>query len=59
MGGDIDQRALQPLGIGMTEFERSELLEVIVQQPGVVERGQQDQGLAPGDGRAMAAVHRA
>ena len=53
------QGALEPLGIGMAEFERGELLEMIVQQPGMVERRQQDQRLAPGDRRAMAAMHRA
>ena len=59
MGRDIDQCALEPLGIGMAEFERGELLEMIVQQPRVVERRQQDQRLAPGDRRAVAAMHRA
>ena len=59
MGRDIDQRALESLGIGMTEFERGELFQMIVQQPGVVERGLQDQRFAPGDGRAMPPMHRA
>ena len=59
MGRDIDQSTLQPLGVGMTEFERGELLEMIVQQPWVVECGQKDQRLTPRDGRAVAAMHRA
>src|SRR5574338_1719690 len=38
MGGDVDQRTLEPLGIAMPEFERGEFLEVVVQQPGMIER---------------------
>ena len=40
MGGDIDQRRLEPLGVGMAEFERRKLFQVVVQQPGMVERRQ-------------------
>ena len=40
MGGDVDQRRLQPLGVGMAEFERGQLFQVVVQQPGMVERRQ-------------------
>ena len=45
MGGNVDQRSFKPLGIGITELERGQFLQVIVQQPGVIERGLQDQRL--------------
>ncbi len=59
MGRDIDQRALEPLGIGMAEFQLAQFLQVIVQQPGMVERGLKDQRLAQGNRDAVAAMHRA
>ena len=40
MGGNVDESGLQPLGIAVAEFERGKFLEVIMQQPGVVERRQ-------------------
>ncbi len=46
MGGDVDQRALELLRVGMAEFEPAQFLEMIVQQPGMVERRLQDQRLA-------------
>jgi hypothetical protein len=51
MGGDIDQRAFEPLGVSMAELEVAEFLQVVVQQPGMVEGRLQDQRLAAGDGR--------
>jgi len=39
MSGDVDQRRLEPLGVGVAELERGEFLQVVVQQPGMVERG--------------------
>jgi len=39
MRRDVDQRAFEPLGVGVTELERGEFLQMIVQQPGMVERG--------------------
>ena len=59
MGGDIDQRAFEPFGVGMAELERGEFLQMVVQQPRMIERGLQDQRLAPRHRRAMAAMHRA
>src|SRR3569833_2086254 len=59
MRGDVDQHRLEPLGIGVAELELAELLEVVVQQPGVVERRLEEQRLAPGHGGPVAAVHRA
>ena len=38
VGGDVDQGALEALGVGVAELERAQFLEVVVQQPGVVER---------------------
>src|SRR5690348_13087833 len=57
MRGNVDQDRLEPLGVGMTELELAQLLEVVMQQPGVVESGLQDQRLAQRHGRAVAAVH--
>src|SRR5215813_12878016 len=37
MGGDIDERAFQPLGFGMAKFERGEFLQMVVQEPGMIE----------------------
>ena len=55
LGGDVDQRGLEPFGIGMAELELAEFLQVVVQQPGMVERRLQDQRLAQRDRGAMAA----
>src|SRR3974390_474629 len=41
----------------MAEFEMAELLEVVVQEPRMVERGLQDQRLPPRHGRAETAMH--
>src|SRR3569832_441103 len=57
VGGNVDQDSLEPLGVGMAELELAQLLEVIVQQPGVVERRLEDQRLAPRHRGAVAAVH--
>ncbi len=46
VGGDVDQRRLQPLGFRVAEFEVAEFLEMIVQQPGMIDRGLQNQRLA-------------
>src|SRR6185503_10490605 len=42
VGGNVDQDRLEPLGVGMAELKLAELLEVVVQQPGMVERRLQD-----------------
>src|SRR5690349_9460105 len=57
MRRDVDQRRFQPLGVGMAEFERGQLLEVIVKKPWVVERRLQDQRLPARYRRAVAPVH--
>ena len=59
MGGDVDQGGFEPLGVGMAELEMAEFLEVVVQQPGVIERGLQDQRLAGRHRGAVAAMQRA
>jgi hypothetical protein len=38
----------------MRQFERGDFLQMIVQQPGVIEQRQQDQGLAPRQRTALA-----
>src|SRR6476660_1227197 len=38
VGKGIDQRRLEPAGVGMAEFSFGEFLEAVVQQPWVVER---------------------
>src|SRR4051794_17809489 len=58
MRRDVDERGFQPLSVAMPEFQRRQLLQMIVQQPGMIERGLQDQRLAPRKRAAMAAVHR-
>src|ERR1700760_3187797 len=59
LGGDGDQRRFQALGIDMAKFEVTEFLEVVVEQPGMVERGLENEGLAGGYGDAVAAMYRA
>jgi hypothetical protein len=59
MGRDIDQSSLDALGIGVAELERGQLLKVVVQKPGMVQRGLQDQRLASRNRGAMAAMNRA
>ena len=59
MGGDVDQRGLEPFGVGIAELERGQFLQVVVQQPGMIERGLQDQRLAQRHRGAGAAMQRA
>ena len=49
----------QLVGLAMGKLQRTDLLEMVVQQPGVVDQGQQDQGFAARDRRALAAHDRA
>ena len=59
VGEDVDQRAFELLRIGVAELGLGQFLHVVVQQPGMVERGLQDQRLAARDRGAMAAMQRA
>src|SRR3954463_10220400 len=56
-GGDDAGPELMDLGMG--ELQGRDFLEVIVQQPGVVDQDLQDQGLPAGDRAALAAHDRA
>src|SRR5262249_58901133 len=59
MGRDVDQRGLHLLGVGVTELGAFQRLQVLVEQPGVVDRSLQDERLAPRDGGAVATQDRA
>src|SRR5579863_5583838 len=59
MGENVDQRAFELLRVGVAELGGSELLEVIVEEPGMIERGLQDQRFAARNRGAMAAMQRA
>jgi hypothetical protein len=54
-----DDAGAQLVRLAMGEFEGSDLLEVVVQQPGVVDQAEQDQRLAPRNRAALAAQQRA
>src|SRR5262249_4568614 len=56
LGADVYQRRLDLLGVGVAEFEARKMLKVVVQQPGMIDRGLQDQSLAARDDGAMAAM---
>src|SRR5712691_6327959 len=57
VGKDVDQLAPHPGGLGVAELDPGELLEVLVQQPGVIDGGLEDERLAQRN--AVAAVDRA
>ena len=59
MGEDVDQRAFELLRVGMAELGLGQFLEVVVQQPRMIQRRQQDQRLPARDRGAMAAMQRA
>src|SRR6516162_11281102 len=55
MGKDVDQRAFKLLGIGVAEFGGGQFLEMIVQQPGVIDCSLEDQRFATRNRGTMAA----
>src|SRR5579859_2729825 len=59
VGERRDDAGAQLVRLGMGKFERRHLLEVTVQDPGVVDQALQDQGLPPRHGAALAAHDRA
>src|SRR3954471_5002927 len=59
VGKGGDDAGPELMDLGMSELQGRDLLEVIVQQPGVVDQDLQDQGLPAGDGAALAAHDRA
>jgi len=54
-----DDAGAQLVGLRMGHFQRRHLLQMVVQQPGVVDQGLQNQRLAAGDRAALAAHDRA
>src|SRR6476646_3449592 len=59
MTEDGDDSGAQFVRLGVSQFQRRDLLEMVMQQPGVIDQGLQDQRLAPGDRAALAAHDRA
>src|SRR6516225_1357503 len=59
VGKNVEQRGLEVGGQRVTKLEPGQFLEMVVQQPGMIDRGLQDQRLAPGNGGAIAAMYRA
>jgi len=54
-----DDGGAELVRLAIRQVERGHLLQMVVQQPGVVEQALQDQGLATGHGAALAAHDRA
>src|ERR1700753_2143516 len=55
VGESGDDPGAELVRLGMGQFESRDLLEMVVQQPGVIDQGLQDQGLAAGNRAALAA----
>src|SRR5436190_10908652 len=53
---DIDQGSLYLRSFGMAQLHFSELFQMIVKKPGMVDYGLKNEGFAAGNGRAMTAV---
>ena len=49
VGEGRDDAGAQLVGFGVSQFQRRHLLQMVVQQPGVVNQGLQDQGLPAGE----------
>ena len=58
-GKGRDDGSAELVRFGVRQVERGRLLQMVMQQPGVVEQALQDQGLAAGHGAALAAHDRA
>src|SRR5215813_768031 len=59
VGEGRDDAGAEPMGLAVGQFERRDLLQVIVQEPGMVNQALQDQRLPAGERRALAAHDRA
>ena len=59
VGEGGDDAGAQLVGLGMGQFQRRHLLQMVVQQPGMIDQGLQDQRLAARDRAALAAHDRA
>src|SRR4051812_20964607 len=56
VGKDIDQGSLDLRSFGMAQLDFSELFQMIVKEPGMIDYGLKNEGFAAGNGGAMAAV---
>ena len=59
MRGDVDQGGFEVFGPQVAELQRTEFLEMVVQQPGVVDRRLQNEGFAGRHRGARTAMQRA
>src|SRR5215813_1055519 len=59
MGCDIDKRRLHFFRVGVTKLNPRKRLQMLVEQPGMIDGGLQDQRLPARDRGAMAAQDRA
>ena len=59
VGEGGDDAGAQLVRLGMGQFQRRHLFQMVVQQPGVIDQGLQDQRLAAGHRAALAAHDRA
>ena len=59
VGEGRDDAGAQLVGLGMGQFQRRHLLQMVVQQPGMIDQGLQNQRLAARDRAALAAHQRA
>ncbi len=57
MRKDVEDRGLHLGRLGVAQLDRRKLLEMIMEQPGMIDDRLQDERLAAGNGGAMAAVH--
>ena len=55
VGEGRDNAGAELVGLGMGQFQGRHFLQMVVQQPGVVDQGLQDQRLAAGHRAALAA----
>ncbi len=58
VGEATDDPGAQPVHLGMRQFQGGDLLQLVVQQPGVVDQRLHDQRLAPRNRAALAAHDR-
>ena len=59
VGKRRDDAGAQFVSLRMAQFQRRHLFEMLVQQPGMIDQGLQDQRLAAGQGATLAAHDRA
>src|SRR6516225_9380976 len=59
VGGSCDDAGAELVGLGVGQFQGRDLLQMVVQKPGVVDQNLQDQGFPAGDGAALAPHDRA